>query len=214
MASHSTTRLERPEAAAAMCCIVAVLYSSRRKQMRSHFEYQNRKRQQQPQPEASCHVAKFITRPRRCRGYERFQCHSTDRTASGTTAAYLRVHRTCPHTFRNIFLRLMVRLFYLVWADFVVIVVVVGMFTGIFGKITVGMGCKFTLTAGRAEIKLMVPYRMLLCALSGRNAIPHTGSLTLCNTWLSSGDNVCSEAVWLLCCTTLSFFTVTLLMHA
>lgn len=73
------------------------------KQMRSHFEYQNRKRQQQPQPEASCHVVKFITRPRGCRSYERLQCHSTDRTASGTTAAYLRVHRTCPHTFRILF---------------------------------------------------------------------------------------------------------------
>ncbi|ENY4287680.1 TPA: hypothetical protein ACHG1E_003284 [Escherichia coli] len=59
------------------------------------------------------------------------------------------MHRTCPHTFRNIFLRLMVRLFYLVWADFVVIVVVVvGMFTGIFGKITVGMGCKFVSVNG------------------------------------------------------------------
>ncbi|MGP2213662.1 hypothetical protein V5O60_19960 [Escherichia coli] len=43
----------------------------------------------------------------------------------------------------------MVRLFYLVWADFVVIVVVVvGMFTGIFGKITVGMGCKFVSVNG------------------------------------------------------------------
>ena len=127
--------------------------------MRSHFEYQNRKRQQQPQPEASCHVAKFITWPRGCRSYERLQCHSTDRTASGTTAAYLRVHRTCPHTFRILFLRLVVRLFYLIRADFVMIVVMVmvmGMFTGIFGKITIGMGFKFTLTAGGAEIKLMV----------------------------------------------------------
>ena len=143
--------------------------------MRSHFEYQNRKRQQQPQPEASCHVAKFITRPRGCRSYERLQCHSTDRTASGTTAAYLRVHRTCPHTFRNIFLRLMVRLFYLVWADFVVIVVVVGMFTGIFGKITVGMGCKFTLTAGRAEIKLMVLVSNAAVRLVGQECHPAHG---------------------------------------
>jgi len=125
--------------------------------MRSHFEYQNRKRQQQPQPEASCHVVKFITRPRGCRGYERLQCHSTDRTASGTTAAYLRVHRTCPHTFRILFFRLVVRLFYLIRADFVMIVVMVmGMFTGIFGKIMIGMGFKFALTAGGAEIKLMV----------------------------------------------------------
>lgn len=140
--------------------------------MRSHFEYQNRKRQQQPQPEASCHVVKFITRPRGCRSYERLQCHSTDRTASGTTAAYLRVHRTCPHTFRILFSALVVRLFYLIRADFVMIVVMVmGMFTGIFGKITIGMGFKFTLTAGGAEIKLVVPYRMLLCALSGRMAI-------------------------------------------
>ncbi len=115
--------------------------------MRSHFEYQNRKRQQQPQPEASCHVVKFITRPRGCRSYERLQCHSTDRTASGTTAAYLRVHRTCPHTFRILFFRLVVRLFYLIRADFVMIVVMVmGMFTGIFGKITIGMGFKFTLS--------------------------------------------------------------------
>ena len=123
--------------------------------MRSHFEYQNRKRQQQPQPEASCHVAKFITRPRGCRSYERLQCHSTDRTASGTTTAYLRMHRTCPHTFRNLFLRLAVRLFYLIRADFMVVVVMV-MFTGIFGKIMIGMGFKFALTAGGAEIKLMV----------------------------------------------------------
>lgn len=99
----------------------------------------------------------------------------------------------------------MVRLFYLVWADFVVIVVVVGMFTGIFGKITVGMGCKFTLTAGRAEIKLMVTVSNAAVRPVGQECHPHTGSLTLCNTWLSSGDNVCSEAVWLLCCTTLSF---------
>lgn len=115
---------------------------------------------------------------------------------------------------QNSLFRPVVRLFYLIRADFMMIVVMVmGMFTGIFGKITIGMGFKFTLTAGGAEIKLMVPYRMLLCALSGRMAIPHTGSLTLCNTWPSSGDNVCSEAVWLLCCTALSFFTVTLLMH-
>lgn len=61
------------------------------------------------------------------------------------------------------------------------VVVVMVMFTGIFGKIMIGMGFKFALTAGGAEIKLMVPYRMLLCALSGRMTIPHTGSLTLCN---------------------------------
>ena len=126
--------------------------------MRSHFEYQNRKRQQQPQPEASCHVAKFIAWPRGCRGYEWFQCHSTDRTASWTTTAYLRVHRACPHTFRNIVLRLVVRLFYLIRDDLVVMVVMVvmGMFTGIFCKIMIGMSFKFALTAGGAEIKLMV----------------------------------------------------------
>ena len=45
----------------------------------------------------------------------------------------------------------------LIRADFVMIVVMVmGMFTGIFGKITIGMGFKFTLTAGGAEIKLVV----------------------------------------------------------
>ncbi|KLP96353.1 hypothetical protein ABF77_16930 [Enterobacter roggenkampii] len=64
------------------------------------------------------------------------------------------MHRTCPHTFRKPFLRLVVRLFYLIRADFVV--VVMGIFTGIFGKITIGMGIKFALTAGGAEIKLMV----------------------------------------------------------
>jgi len=66
------------------------------------------------------------------------------------------MHRTCPHTFRILFLRLAVRLFYLIRADFVVIVVMMGMYTGIFGKITLGMGFKFALTAGGAEIKLMV----------------------------------------------------------
>lgn len=182
--------------------------------MRSHFEYQNRKRQQQPQPEASCHVVKFITRPRGCRSYERLQCHSTDRTASGTTAAYLRVHRTCPHTFRILFFRLVVRLFYLIRADFVMIVVMVmGMFTGIFGKITIGMGFKFTLTAGGAEIKLVVLVSNAAVRPVGQDGHPAHGISTLCNTWPSSGDNVCSEAVWLLCCTALSFFTVTLLMH-
>jgi hypothetical protein len=40
-------------------------------------------------------------------------------------------------------------------ADFMVVVVMV-MFTGIFGKIMIGMGFKFALTAGGAEIKLMV----------------------------------------------------------
>ena len=57
---------------------------------------------------------------------------------------------------QNSLFRLVVRLFYLIRADFVMIVVVMGMFTGIFGKITIGMGFKFTLTAGGAEIKLMV----------------------------------------------------------
>jgi len=65
------------------------------------------------------------------------------------------MHRTCPHTFRILFLRPAVKLFYLIRADFVVIVVM-GMFTGIFGKITLGMGFKFALTAGGAEIKVMV----------------------------------------------------------
>ena len=37
-----------------------------------------------------------------------------------------------------------------------IVVMVMGMFTGIFGKITIGMGFKFTLTAGGAEIKLVV----------------------------------------------------------
>ena len=141
--------------------------------MRSHFEYQNRKRQQQPQPEASCHVAKFITRPRGCRGYERFQCHSTDRTASGTTTAYLRVHRTCPHTSRSIFLRLVVRLFYLIRVDFVVMVM--GTFTGIFGKITIGMGFKFALTAGGAEIKLIVLVSNAAVRLIGQDFHPAHG---------------------------------------
>ncbi len=46
---------------------------------------------------------------------------------------------------QNSLFRLVVRLFYLIRADFVMIVVMVmGMFTGIFGKITIGMGFKFT----------------------------------------------------------------------
>jgi hypothetical protein len=50
------------------------------------------------------------------------------------------------HTPSEFFFRLVVRLFYLIRADFVMIVVMVmGMFTGIFGKITIGMGFKFTL---------------------------------------------------------------------
>lgn len=58
---------------------------------------------------------------------------------------------------QNSLFRLVVRLFYLIRADFVMIVVMVmGMFTGIFGKIMIGMGFKFALTAGGAEIKLMV----------------------------------------------------------
>ncbi len=175
--------------------------------MRSHFEYQNRKRQQQPQPEASCHVVKFITRPRGCRSYERLQCHSTDRTASGTTAAYLRVHRTCPHTFRILFFRPVVRLFYLIRADFVMIVVMVmvmGMFTGIFGKITIGMGFKFT-HSWRSRNKVGGPVSNAAVRPVGQDGHPAHGIFTLCNTWPSSGDNVCSEAVWLLCCTALSF---------
>ncbi|KSY78314.1 hypothetical protein APU11_18700, partial [Enterobacter sp. 50793107] len=65
------------------------------------------------------------------------------------------MHRACPHTFRNIVLRLVVRLFYLIRDDLVVMVVM-GMFTGIFCKIMIGMSFKFALTAGGAEIKLML----------------------------------------------------------
>lgn len=52
---------------------------------------------------------------------------------------------------------------YLIRADFMVVVVMV-MFTGIFGKIMIGMGFKFALTAGGAEIKLMVPGIECCCA--------------------------------------------------
>ena len=41
-------------------------------------------------------------------------------------------------------------------AAVMIVVMVMGMFTGIFGKIMIGMGFKFALTAGGAEIKLMV----------------------------------------------------------
>ena len=64
------------------------------------------------------------------------------------------------------------RLFYLIRADFVMIVVMVmGMFTGIFGKIMIGMGFKFALTAGGAEIKLMVLVSNAAVRLSGRMTI-------------------------------------------
>ena len=86
-----------------------------------------------------------------------------------------------------------------------IVVMVMGMFTGIFGKIMIGMGFKFALTAGGAEIKLMVPVSNAAVRLVRQDDHPAHGSLTLCNTWPSSGDNVCSEAVWLLCCTALSF---------
>lgn len=59
------------------------------------------------------------------------------------------------HTPSEISFSAAVRLFYLIRADFMVVVVMV-MFTGIFGKIMIGMGFKFALTAGGAEIKLMV----------------------------------------------------------
>ncbi len=204
MASHTTTRQGRPEATAAMCCTVAVLYSQVGKQMRSHFEYQNRKRQQQPQPEASCHVVKFITRPRGCRSYERLQCHSTDRTASGTTAAYLRASDMSTHLQNSLFPPGCEAVLS-DQADFVMIVVMVmGMFTGIFGKITIGMGFKFT-HSWRSRNKVGGPGIECCCAPCRAGWPSRTRDLTLCNTWPSSGDNVCSEAVWLLCCTALSF---------
>jgi hypothetical protein len=85
------------------------------------------------------------------------------------------MHRTCPHTFRILFLRLAVRLFYLIRADFVVIVMVMGMFTGIFGKIPIGMGFKFALTAGGAEIKLMVLVSNAAVCLVGQDSHPAHG---------------------------------------
>ncbi|KDF39098.1 hypothetical protein AE07_04500 [Enterobacter cloacae BWH 43] len=138
--------------------------------MRSHFEYQNRKRQQQPQPEASCHVVKFITRPRGCRSYERLQFPSLVSACCVSSWAYLRVHRTCPHTFRILFFRLVVRLFYLIRADFVMIVVMVmGMFTGIFGKITIGMGFKFRLLFVVLAMLLMVVVSLCCVLPVGRS---------------------------------------------
>lgn len=52
------------------------------------------------------------------------------------------------------------------------------MFTGIFGKITVGMGCKFTLTAGRAEIKLMVLVSNAAVRLVGQGMPSRTRDLS------------------------------------
>ncbi len=95
-----------------------------------------------------------------------------------------------------------------------IVVMVMGMFTGIFGKITIGMGFKFTLTAGGAEIKLMVPVSNAAVRPVGQDGHPAHGISHLMQYVAPRpGDNVCSEAVWLLCCTALLFFTVTLLMH-
>lgn len=70
---------------------------------------------------------------------------------------YFWVYWICLYIFRIFFFCLVVRLFYLIRVDFVMIVVMVmGMFIGIFGKIMIGMGFKFIFIVGGVEIKLVV----------------------------------------------------------
>ena len=148
-----------------MCCTVAVLYSSSRETGRIPF------RVPEPETPATTPADVLSCREVHPRPVDAIAEHGSSAIPGDRTASrdHCGVSPDCighVHTFRILFFPAVWRLFYLIGADFVMIVVMVmGMFTGIFGKMAQsGWALEFTLQLAEQEIKLVVLGIQCCCA--------------------------------------------------